>query len=135
MTGNDTDSTVYTVAYRDGRFLMVWNRKRGGWEMPGGHIKEGETVEQGAAREFAEEAGYSIEILKTRDLGQCFVCAALLGERCSETPEMKVQMFDMIPDELFFSHEEYDDVVPWAGKIVAEYSQQHYSKKRAKENE
>ena len=31
----DTDDTIYTIAFKDGLFLMVWNPKRKGWEMPG----------------------------------------------------------------------------------------------------
>ena len=116
MTQTDTDETVYTVAFMDGRFLMVWNPKRKGWEMPGGHVKSGETLEEGAVREFAEEAGYSVRIVKMRDLGYCHVFAAVLGEKLPGAPEMRVELFGEIPDELFFDRAEYEDVVPWARK-------------------
>lgn len=59
----DTDDSAYTVAFGDGGFLMVFNPRRGGWEMPGGHIREGETAEEGARREFMEEAGYLMDIV------------------------------------------------------------------------
>lgn len=116
MTQTDTDQTVYAVAFKEGRFLMVWNPKRKGWEMPGGHVKTGETLEEGVVREFAEEAGYAIRVVKMRDLGYCHVFAAVLGEKLQETPEMRVELFDEIPDELFFDRAEYEDVVPWAKK-------------------
>ena len=48
--------TAYAVAFDGDRFLMVWHRRRKGWEMPGGHVEEGETSAQAAAREFLEEA-------------------------------------------------------------------------------
>lgn len=112
----DTDSTVYTVAFLDSRFLMVWNPKRNGWEMPGGHMKVGETPEEGAEREFVEEAGYHIEVVKVRDLGHCKVCAARLGDKADDAPEMRVGFFEEVPEELFFDRAEYDDVVPWARK-------------------
>lgn len=59
----DTDRTAYTVAFGPEGFLMVFNPKRNGWEMPGGHIREGESAQEGARREFLEEAGYGIEIV------------------------------------------------------------------------
>ncbi len=106
-------TTVYTVAFSDGKFLMVFNKKRGGWEMPGGKVEAGETIGEAAEREFAEEAGYSVEIVKVRDLGNCHVCAAFLREKiCS--PEMEGRLFDSLPEELSFDREEYEDVVPWA---------------------
>ena len=40
----DTDRTAYTVAFGPEGFLMVFNPKRNGWEMPGGHIREGESA-------------------------------------------------------------------------------------------
>ena len=56
----DTDDTIYTIAFKDGLFLMVWNPKRKGWEMPGGHVKTGETRIEGAKREFEEESGWTV---------------------------------------------------------------------------
>ena len=35
--------TAYAIAFDGDRFLMVWHNKRNGWEMPGGHVEEGET--------------------------------------------------------------------------------------------
>ncbi|AGI48429.1 ADP-ribose pyrophosphatase [Thermoplasmatales archaeon BRNA1] len=110
----DTDDTVYTVAFQGERFLMVYNEKRKGWEMPGGHVREGESREDAAKREFLEESGYDIEIVEIRDLGPCRVCAALLKDRINPRPEMVAKLFCEVPDEIFFSREEYEDVVPWA---------------------
>ncbi len=106
--------TVYAVAFKDDRFLMVWHNGRKGWEMPGGHVEEGETSEQAAAREFLEEAGYEIEIVATRDIGYCKVCAARLGKRIREDCEMESQLFSELPEQLSFEREEYEDTVPWA---------------------
>lgn len=105
--------TVYTVAFRDGRFLMVFNTKRGGWEMPGGKMEDGEDVVKAAKREYAEEAGYEIDIMSARDLGYCWVCAAKLGGKIGEC-EMESRLFDQIPERLSFEREEYESVVPWA---------------------
>ncbi|MFE9662571.1 NUDIX domain-containing protein [Streptomyces sp. NPDC005955] len=43
--------------WRDGRVLMVFDRYRRSWELPGGCIEEGESPRQAAARELLEESG------------------------------------------------------------------------------
>lgn len=44
---------------QEGGFLAM-----GLWCFPGGHVEEGETVEQGAIRETLEETGYQITVEK-----------------------------------------------------------------------
>lgn len=97
---------------------MVWHRRRNGWEMPGGHVEAGETSAQAAAREFMEEAGYEIEILQTRNIGYCDVCAAVLGKKVRNDCEMESRLFDSIPDQLSFDREEYEFTIPWARSVV-----------------
>ena len=110
--------TAYAIAFEGDRFLMVWNEKRNGWEMPGGHVEEGETSEQAAKREFLEESGYAIEVVAVRDIGYCDVCAAILGERITEDCEMESQLFSEIPETLSFDRAEYEDTVSWAYRSV-----------------
>ncbi|MFF8884002.1 NUDIX hydrolase [Streptomyces flaveolus] len=43
--------------WRAGRVLMVFDRYRQCWELPGGSIEEGETPRQAATRELLEESG------------------------------------------------------------------------------
>jgi len=114
--------TAYAIAFSGDRFLMVWHKKRNGWEMPGGHVEEGETSEQAAAREFLEEAGYEIEIVSTRDIGYCDVCAAFLKDKVKNDCEMESKLFDELPDQLSFDREEYEDTVPWARDQVRSHS-------------
>ncbi len=107
--------TAYAVAFDEsGRFLMVFNPKRNGWEMPGGHVEDGETSEQAAARETMEESGYEIEIVSTTDIGYCDVCAARIAGKTDKSCEMESRMFIDIPDQLSFDRAEYEDTVPWA---------------------
>lgn len=42
-----------------GRVLMVFDRFRQGWELPGGCIEDGESPREAAARELLEESGHS----------------------------------------------------------------------------
>ncbi len=117
-----TKHTVYSVAFEDDRFLMVYNPKRNGWEMPGGSIERGETVEQGAKREFLEEAGYDIEIVAVRDLLYCDVCACRLLNKKNQDWEMKSALFSELPRNLSFDRAEYEDVIPWAkSKLNGKY--------------
>lgn len=39
----------------DGRLLCVWNRRYGGWALPGGKVEAGESAEDAQARELREE--------------------------------------------------------------------------------
>ena len=110
--------TAYAVAFDGDRFLMVWHPRRNGWEMPGGHVEDGETSAQAASREFLEEAGYRIEVLEARDIGYCDVCAAILGEKVTDECEMESALFSDIPEELSFDRAEYEDTIPWARSVV-----------------
>ena len=110
--------TAYAIAFEGDDFLMVWHKRRNGWEMPGGHVESGETPEQAAAREFMEEAGYAIRIVACRDIGYCDVCAAVLGRKERDDCEMESRLFSELPDELSFDRAEYENTVPWARGAV-----------------
>ncbi|MDD2626202.1 MAG: NUDIX domain-containing protein [Candidatus Methanomethylophilus sp.] len=112
--GPDTNQTVYTVAFHNGYWLMVWNPHRKGWEMPGGHVKEGESRLLAAKREFREESGFDVDIRDVHDLGYCYVFAGFLGDQVTGVYEMLPKLFDEIPEHLSFTRKEYEEVVPWA---------------------
>jgi len=47
----------------DDRLLLVFDRRRQAWELPGGQIDLGETPRQAAVRELCEESGYEVDPL------------------------------------------------------------------------
>jgi 8-oxo-dGTP diphosphatase len=48
-------TTVHGFFVEDRKLLLVRHKKRG-WEVPGGHVEEGESYEQAMRRELQEEA-------------------------------------------------------------------------------
>jgi 8-oxo-dGTP diphosphatase len=55
---------VFAVIERDGRYLLARRRDIGWWNLPGGGLEAGETVDEGLAREAREEVGVEIEIVR-----------------------------------------------------------------------
>ncbi len=47
-----------------GEYLMARRRDIGWWNLPGGGLEAGETVEQGLAREVREEIGVAVRIVR-----------------------------------------------------------------------
>ncbi|MEO7002882.1 MAG: NUDIX domain-containing protein [Ktedonobacterales bacterium] len=53
---------VFALIERDGAYLMGRRRDIGWWNLPGGGLEYGETLEQGLAREVMEEVGIDVAI-------------------------------------------------------------------------
>ncbi|MCQ2052811.1 MAG: NUDIX hydrolase [archaeon] len=117
VTVTEKRRTTYCVVLDKKRFLMVYNTKRNGWEMPGGKIEKNETVEEAARRECLEESGYDVDVIATRDVGYCNVCACKLKYKVSNG-EMQSELFDKLPSNLSFGPDEYKNVISWARSIL-----------------
>ncbi|OPX57628.1 MAG: hypothetical protein A4E29_01739 [Methanomassiliicoccales archaeon PtaB.Bin134] len=108
---------VYAIGFKGDRFLMVYNPKRGGWEMPGGKLEEFETPVEGIVREYREECGFDLEVLDCRPMGAVVVFAGVLGEERQDA-EMGWELMDELPDNLAFPECEYREQIAWARQAV-----------------
>ncbi len=108
---------VYGIAFKDDRFLMVYNPKRKGWEMPGGKLEEMETPLEAMQREFEEGCGCEFEILDCQPRGAVVVFAGTLGEEKWEG-EMGWELMRSLPDNLAFPECEYLEQIAWARQAV-----------------
>lgn len=119
-----TGEFVCVVAFEGDRFVMVRHRERA-WEMPGGRVECGESLERAAEREFAEETGLSVDIVAKHDLNGGSVFFGLVrraGEPGSPSTEIsEVRLFDRLPEDLSFPFVEYGHVVAIARGTVENF--------------
>ncbi len=48
----------------DGKLLVLWKKKHGHYEFPGGKVEVGESLEEAAIRETKEEIGCDVQLIK-----------------------------------------------------------------------
>lgn len=110
---------VCVCRYKD-KFLFSYNKKREGWEIPGGHIEEGETWEEACKREMYEETGATkievtpICVYKISTFGLLCFCDIIELDKLPEEYEMsQIMLSDELPDKLTFpeSFKIYFDIV------------------------
>ena len=81
VSGEDTYITVKACLHRNSMVLLLKNEK--GWDLPGGHLKQGEDPVDGLRREVFEETGISVSDIMA--VGQPtekkkYFCAAFLAD-------------------------------------------------------
>jgi 8-oxo-dGTP pyrophosphatase MutT (NUDIX family) len=52
------------IQNKNNKYLLVHNKKFGGWQFPGGKLESGENAERAAKREIFEETNLIIEDLE-----------------------------------------------------------------------
>jgi 8-oxo-dGTP diphosphatase len=106
---------VYSIAFIGDKFVMVFNPKRNGWEMPGGKVEPGESAEQAAIREVREECGCNFTPFAKMKHRDGLVFAGDLECPVAD-PEMEWGLFADLPLQLAFGDEEYQKLLSWAVK-------------------
>lgn len=107
------DESEYTrvvcVCRYKGKYVFSYNKKRQGWEIPGGHIEEGESWIKAAEREMYEETGATkikvepICVYKISTYGLLCYCEILELKELPEEYEMeKIMLSDTLPDNLTY---------------------------------
>lgn len=102
----------------DGRLLLVFNRWRREWELPGGTIDPGETPRQAAIRELREETGYEVEQLGFAGYARFVLGGGQRPEYAAVfTAGMPPHGSDFIPNEEISAVCWWDGVQPLVGRI------------------
>ena len=99
---------VCVCKYKD-KFVFSYNKKRCGWEIPGGHIEEGETWSEAAQREMYEETGATkikvtpVCVYKISTFGILCFCEILEMEELPKEYEMeRIMLSDKLPNNLTY---------------------------------
>lgn len=107
---NESEYTrvVCVSRYKD-KFVFSYNKKRNGWEIPGGHIEKGETWIEAAKREVYEETGATkikiepVCIYKINSFALLCFCEILEIDELPKEYEMdKIMFSDELPNKLTF---------------------------------
>jgi mutator protein MutT len=112
VTAADTRLVVAAAIVVDGRLLAARRtqpaRLAGGWELPGGKVQPGESLEQACAREILEELGVVVEPLcrlgGEQQLGAGMTLSVVVARMVSGEPEPVLHEHDALrwlaPEEL-----------------------------------
>lgn len=99
---------VCVSRYKD-KFVFSYNKKRNGWEIPGGHIEVGESWQEAARREIFEETGATkvkvdpVCVYKISTFALLCFCEILeMGELPKEFEMEEIMFSDVLPQNLTF---------------------------------
>ena len=97
------------VARYQNKWICCQHQDRDTWEVPGGHIEEGETAIEAAIRELQEETGamkfdlQPVCIFQITRYGLlCFAEITELGDLPPHSEIAKIALFDDLPDDLTY---------------------------------
>lgn len=108
---------VITAQYKN-KWIWVKHRERDTWEIPGGHVEEGESPDEAAKRELFEETGavkfqiksicdYSVKINGKEGMSRLYFAKVDELGLLPESEICCVELFDYIPEKLT-----YPDIQP-----------------------
>ena len=109
---------VCVCRYKD-KFLFSYNEKRKGWEIPGGHIEDGESWKEACTREMYEETGATkiditpVCVYKISSYGLLCYCEILELSDLPKYEMSKIMLSDTLPNNMTFpdTFKIYFDVV------------------------
>ena len=121
MAGPETPKLMVDVVIPSERGVVLIRRASepfaGQWALPGGFVELGETVEEAAAREAAEETGLAVEVARLigvyseperdprgHNVSVAFLVRVLSGELAAGTDASEVSVLDPSSVELAFDH-------------------------------
>lgn len=122
MAGPETPKLMVDVVIpsEDGKVVLIRRGSEpfeGEWALPGGFVEVGETVEEAAVREAAEETGLALEVARLvgvysdperdprgHNVSVAFLARVLSGELAAATDASEAALLDPSSVELAFDH-------------------------------
>lgn len=121
MAGPETPKLMVDVVITSEEGVVLIRRGSepfaGQWALPGGFVEVGETVEEAAIREAAEETGLAVEVARLvgvysdperdprgHNVSVAFLARVLSGELSAATDASEVALIDPSSVELAFDH-------------------------------
>ncbi|MCM3781922.1 NUDIX hydrolase [Neobacillus mesonae] len=104
--------SLIVVSY-EGRFLLLYNKWRNNWELPGGVIEEGETAQECVVRELLEETNQKSDNVNFEGLMKFRLQPSYHGpERTEYGALFSCQLSQL---NAFIENEEAESIILWDG--------------------